>query len=181
MVATPITVIGGKEQGHLISVNGQFHRLEIRHKNNPKVFIATIPFIEIASLEPLASQTINPTDTAVFGTLGFMVGGPLGAAAGAGLSRLSRECDFVLKTTSGDTYVCRGWRKFYDLIVTNRQIALAYPEQSTALARQNLPESKALQTARSQLNQQPAPIPKIWLWSVIIFLVIIGLGEIGKM
>lgn len=173
------TILGGQEQGNLIALNHALLRLEVRHANSPKLIISTIALLDVESVQPLSEQTVNSGDAAVFGTLGFLVGGPVGAAAGAGLSRLSRECEFVVKTKQGDTYICKGWKRFFNEIIREREIALASPDRARALAKENLLKEEKLKATATNLNQQTAPASLFWkcFLAILGFIILANLAQ----
>lgn len=179
-MSRPIQIIGGKYQGHSIEINSSRFRLEIRHAHNPQVIIGAITLLDIASLETLTTQTVNPADTAVFGTIGFMLGGPVGAAGGAGISRMTRECTYVITMKDGEKHICKSWRKFFDLITTKQQIALASPELAQGASAHDLPDAQTMTRNKAETDNQPVPIPLFWKCFFWILALIVLLNMCSK-
>ncbi len=112
MAYNTFDIISGGHAGRQVFFNERSNILEIQTKktNHP---VLTFKVRDISSLELIESKIVKKTDSITFGIVGALLGGPIGAAAGASLGGLSRPCTFAIETTSG-TYVCEGLKLHYN-------------------------------------------------------------------
>lgn len=178
MTIAHFEILGGKDQGHVLVFHGSHHRLEIKHKDET-LFMDVMPLVNVESFELITSQEFKASDTAVLGTLGLVVAGPIGAAAGAGISRMSRECTFLVIMKNGDRYICKGWRNHYNEMLNTYAVAKADPKTSLAIAESDRPTDEELQQNRIAGENVVPRIPLVWQWSFLIFVIIYGFYVLG--
>ena len=111
------TIIKGQNEGAKLKFDAS--GLIIHSGSGPN---QTIAWEQITELTALNTQEVKKTDTAVFGVLGAIVGGPIGAAAGASIGRLSREGTFVAKTDSG-SIAFSGWVALFNQMNETYQLS----------------------------------------------------------
>lgn len=66
-----------------------------------------VPWSQVEELNLVDGQYIKKLEGGVFGTLGVLMAGPIGAAIGLGFGALTRECFFHVKT-SDHNFVAKG-------------------------------------------------------------------------
>jgi hypothetical protein len=69
---------------------------------------------EIQSIELLAESEFKGSQGVGGAILGGLLAGPLGAAAGASMGRLMRECIFFIEFSDGTIIPCRAMKKIHD-------------------------------------------------------------------
>jgi hypothetical protein len=111
MAYNTFKIVGGKATGQSLFFDE--HKKVVVLSASKK----SIALSDISSLELIESKVVKAGDSVTFGIVGAILGGPLGAAAGASLGGLSRPCTFMVGMSDGDEYVCEGWRLHYNKLL----------------------------------------------------------------
>lgn len=71
---------------------------------------------EVDDIDLVDAQIVKKSDSLLFGALGAVIGGPLGAAAGASIGGIGRPCTFFLRF-SDKKLIATGWKMMFNQMV----------------------------------------------------------------
>lgn len=107
------TITDGKFQNYQLFFDENRRKCYVEKKRGEGGPVA-FPVSDITSLELIEGKVVKTGDSVAFGIAGALLGGPLGAAAGASLGGLSRPCTFIIETAEHGVFVCEGWKMHFN-------------------------------------------------------------------
>lgn len=108
--------------------------IQILGATRPYPVETLLRFSDIAGLEVIDKQMLKKTDTAVAATVGGLLAGPIGIAAGVGIGALFAKATFKVDMVDGTSYVFETDKILFNVLNKKIKIQLASTSQSQAPA-----------------------------------------------